>query len=366
MSGHDPEAALPEDGTVQSTAAVEEAEVTRLLQTFRKTQLTKLVGGIFLIVWSGICFLVFVLAFMTLTEDATWVSIIALMAGVLMCAIAPIVFLMMVCCETSARGKIDQLCSDLAKERSGLSIRVDERAWNPGRKDIGIKKSIIFSQRSSQVGSDQAEADAQAEPELEALSCVVVAAAAATARGGGAGPDDVRGIRGPGGGSSIRITPAPQPTDIIWENQDIAWYSRLWRQALVLLLFVIILSISLCLIYVTTVAGKATAKSQVSYLGVPECDPAGDQVDLQGNEQYKCLITAAANWTKQYATEEGGDILSCWCTAQGYEALFQDQALLDACTPWLWELATSVGIAFASSTVSGPKQQVPRSIGQID
>ena len=27
MSGHDPEAALPEDGTVQSTAAVEEAEV---------------------------------------------------------------------------------------------------------------------------------------------------------------------------------------------------------------------------------------------------------------------------------------------------------------------------------------------------
>jgi len=152
-------------------------------------------------------------------------------------------------------------------------------------------------------------------------------------------------------GSSIRITPAPQPTDIIWENQDIAWYSRLWRQALVLLLFVIILSISLCLIYVTTVAGKATAKSQVSYLGVPECDPAGDQVDLQGNEQYKCLITAAANWTKQYATEEGGDILSCWCTAQGYEALFQDQALLDACTPWLWELATSVGIAFASSTI---------------
>ena len=48
--------------------------------------------------------------FSNVQEDATWVSIIALMAGVLMCAIAPIVFLMMVCCETSARGKIDQLC----------------------------------------------------------------------------------------------------------------------------------------------------------------------------------------------------------------------------------------------------------------
>ncbi|CAE7405928.1 panB [Symbiodinium sp. CCMP2592] len=48
---------------------------------------------------------------------------------------------------------------------------------------------------------------------------------------------------------------------------------------------------------------------------------------LPRNEQYKCLITAAANWTKQYATEEGGDILSCWCTAQGYEALFRDQGL---------------------------------------
>lgn len=144
------------------------AEVTRLLQTFRKTGLIKLFGGIFLIVWSASCLLVFVLAFMTLTEDATWVSIIALMAGVVMCAIAPIVFLMTVCCEASARGKIDQLCSDLAKERPGMSIRVDERAWNPGKRDIGkFKKNIIFSQRSSQVGSDQEEADAQAEPEAE-------------------------------------------------------------------------------------------------------------------------------------------------------------------------------------------------------
>mmetsp|Transcript_8263 Transcript_8263/g.19413 ORF Transcript_8263/g.19413 Transcript_8263/m.19413 type:complete len:1040 (-) Transcript_8263:118-3237(-) len=152
-------------------------------------------------------------------------------------------------------------------------------------------------------------------------------------------------------GSALRITQAPQPTDIIWENQDIPWYSRLWRQALVFIIFFIILSISLGLIYVTTVAGSATSKSQTSYLGVEECDPAGEQFDLDGNAQYKCMIQNATNWTQAYALNQGGDILSCWCTAQGYEKLIGDAGLLETCTPWLLELAMSIGIAFASSTV---------------
>ncbi|CAJ1427010.1 unnamed protein product, partial [Effrenium voratum] len=69
----------------------------------------------------------------------------------------------------------------------------------------------------------------------------------------------------------------------------------------------------------------------ISYLGVPECDPADAGVDLQGQEQYKCLVQEAANWTLAYATETGGDILSCWCTAQGYEALISQEGRRAAC-----------------------------------
>ncbi|CAK9042922.1 unnamed protein product [Durusdinium trenchii] len=152
-------------------------------------------------------------------------------------------------------------------------------------------------------------------------------------------------------GTAIRVTRAPQPTDIIWENQDIGFYNRLLRQIAVFLIFFIILSISIAFIYLTTVASKATSKTQVSYLGVPECDPVDQIVDLEGKEQYKCLVQVAANWTIDYATSEGGDILSCWCTAQGYEALISNSALRNACGPWFLELATSIGIATGSSVI---------------
>ncbi|CAE7341762.1 panB [Symbiodinium natans] len=128
-------------------------KVQRTLQTFRWIQLTKLVGGISLIVWVFACFLVFVLAFMTLTEDATWVSIGALMAGVVMCAIAPTVFLCLVCCETSAKDNLNQLCSELATEKPGLSVRVDEKAWMGGRRRES-QKYIVISKRDPVGGQD--------------------------------------------------------------------------------------------------------------------------------------------------------------------------------------------------------------------
>ena len=31
-------------------------------------------------------------------------------------------------------------------------------------------------------------------------------------------------------GTAIRVTRAPQPTDIIWENQDIGFWNRTCRQ----------------------------------------------------------------------------------------------------------------------------------------
>ena len=55
---------------------------------------------------------------------------------------------------------------------------------------------------------------------------------------------------------------------------------------------------------------------------------------LPRNEQYKCLITAAANWTKQYATEEGGlhasMFASCSCHYQCFTSITIITVMLNA------------------------------------
>eukprot|EP00435_Cladocopium_sp_Y103_P018490 s272_g4.t1 len=153
-------------------------------------------------------------------------------------------------------------------------------------------------------------------------------------------------------GTAIRVTRAPQPTDIIWENQDIGFFNRLLRQIFVFFVFFVILSVSIAFIYLTTVASKATSKTQVSYLGVPACDPVSeDQFDINGNEPYQCMIQNAMNWTMDYAVGEGGDILSCWCTALGYQAILSNGDYMTACGPWFIELGTTIAIATGSSVI---------------
>ena len=86
-------------------------------------------------------------------------------------------------------------------------------------------------------------------------------------------------------------------------------------------------------------------------------------------------VNIASNWTMVYAESQGGDILNCWCEAQGYapwmltaglqgrsgsrvptckpdvttilrltEAkLVQDSSLVSTCTPWFLETARGIG-----------------------
>eukprot|EP00931_Biecheleriopsis_adriatica_P101809 TRINITY_DN76888_c0_g1_i1.p1 TRINITY_DN76888_c0_g1~~TRINITY_DN76888_c0_g1_i1.p1 ORF type:complete len:1029 (-),score=182.71 TRINITY_DN76888_c0_g1_i1:101-3187(-) len=152
-------------------------------------------------------------------------------------------------------------------------------------------------------------------------------------------------------GHSISLEVGPQPTDILWENQDISRCSRILRKLVMYLLFLVILAISLALIYVLTITSASSSKSSLNYIGVPECDPVGDQLDLQQNEVYKCDVTVAANWTMENATSQGGDILSCWCSAQGYEKMVGEKDIFDACGPWFAQLGISLGITTATSVV---------------
>ncbi|CAE7151460.1 panB, partial [Symbiodinium pilosum] len=85
------------------------ASIGSVLQTFRRARLVKLVGGLIALILGGACLIVFIASFMTLTEEATWVSIVALGIAVLTCAIAPATFLILTCVEESAKAKLDEL-----------------------------------------------------------------------------------------------------------------------------------------------------------------------------------------------------------------------------------------------------------------
>jgi len=150
-------------------------------------------------------------------------------------------------------------------------------------------------------------------------------------------------------GHAIKVSNAPQPSEVLWQNQDVPWWSRLLRQTCMFLTFIIILAISLVCIYVITVLGKAQAGDQLSYIGSELCDPIIPETNESG--KYICFVNVAANWTRDYATGEGGDILSCWCESQGYAKLAEDPSLFNTCSGWLLDLGRSIGIMTAASMV---------------
>ncbi|CAK9058692.1 Pentatricopeptide repeat-containing protein At1g63080 [Durusdinium trenchii] len=152
-------------------------------------------------------------------------------------------------------------------------------------------------------------------------------------------------------GHAIRVREAPAPTDLLWENADTPWISRLLRQTCMFLTFIIILAIAVVLIYVITVLGKSQAGDQLSYIGHPLCDPIIPSNSSGEEEKYICFVNVAANWTKDYAVGQGGDILNCWCESQGYAKLAEDPSLINTCSNWLLELGKSIGIMTAASMV---------------
>mmetsp|Transcript_25411 Transcript_25411/g.46121 ORF Transcript_25411/g.46121 Transcript_25411/m.46121 type:complete len:1023 (+) Transcript_25411:81-3149(+) len=147
-------------------------------------------------------------------------------------------------------------------------------------------------------------------------------------------------------GRKIRVRSAPEPTDILWENQDCSYGSRLMRKSLMLGIFILILLISLVTIYTVTVSGASTKEgSGLSYMGDAKCDPK----DVPGDESYKCIAANTTDWNITYVEAEGGDILNCWCSTQGYSAVFADTDILSTCSPWLIGLAVAMGASTGAS-----------------
>eukprot|EP00913_Durusdinium_trenchii_P009800 g9203.t1 len=122
-------------------------------------------------------------------------------------------------------------------------------------------------------------------------------------------------------GHAIRVREAPAPTDLLWENADTPWISRLLRPP----------------------NGHPPKCNRSGYIGHPLCDPIIPSNSSGEEEKYICFVNVAANWTKDYAVGQGGDILNCWCESQGYAKLAEDPSLINTCSNWLLELGKSIG-----------------------
>lgn len=152
-------------------------------------------------------------------------------------------------------------------------------------------------------------------------------------------------------GFHIRIQRAPEPTNIIWFNQDVPWLSRLFRQLIMGLIWLLLIAISLVLIYATSAAAASQSSTQLSYLGAGGCDPV-QPTSFSTTSSYKCLVSTAKAWNMSYVKSlSDSDITNCYCQTTGYSAIIGSADLLSLCGPWILSSVKSTGITILASVI---------------
>jgi len=152
-------------------------------------------------------------------------------------------------------------------------------------------------------------------------------------------------------GHAIRVRQAPEPSNIVWANQDVPWFWRQVRVGLMNCVFLVIVIVAFGLVFAANAAAKGQSQTSHSFLGYDECDPSTAAYDpSQAGARYKCLVTDALSWTTAYAVNSGGDILDCYCAALGYAEIMKRSELRTACTGWLIEAGRAISIMAVCST----------------
>lgn len=119
----------------------------------------------------------------------------------------------------------------------------------------------------------------------------------------------------------LRVTPAPEPTDILWENADVTWYQRGMRLSITSLLCLLFLVASFIFL------DRANAlRREIAESGAMDCEAA----------------TTAE--TDNFESAKDGGFIDCFCAKQGYQAVLEDDSLRDVCSDWLTQRALVLGI----------------------
>mmetsp|Transcript_59663 Transcript_59663/g.141967 ORF Transcript_59663/g.141967 Transcript_59663/m.141967 type:complete len:934 (+) Transcript_59663:112-2913(+) len=149
-------------------------------------------------------------------------------------------------------------------------------------------------------------------------------------------------------GKAIRIQAAPEPSDILWANQDTPKCRRFGRRVIMLITWLIVLVLSVALVYLTEHSGRQLgpdAGSQV--IGDDQSCDAGTKTSGT-----PCNALVAAEWDKTYARSLSGDDRNCFCTTQGYQEIVQDSELYDdLCKDWLIESGQTIATTFGTAMI---------------
>lgn len=151
-------------------------------------------------------------------------------------------------------------------------------------------------------------------------------------------------------GNAIRVTRAPEPTDILWENQDVPFKKRLLRRVVVFVFFILLIVLSVTVVYGATVLSKSAGPNSFTYLNVEECDPtAGVSDSGTSTGSAECTVQEANKLNLTQAQAQGK--LDCFCAAQGYEKILLNDQTRTACESYLTGLAKTSGITIGCSVV---------------
>lgn len=152
--------------------------------------------------------------------------------------------------------------------------------------------------------------------------------------------------------TALRVSRAPEPTNIIWENQDVSSKKRAVLRAVIFVVWVVVFLLAILAVFATQKAAQGAAGQAATQ--VIGNDPTCDSGTGRGSDDYQCSATVALQWTKAMAMNfTNSDQIECFCTTQGYSEIVQDKELWnDICKDWLIDASSTVALSTASSLLT--------------
>eukprot|EP00425_Heterocapsa_triquetra_P043914 CAMPEP_0195065124 /NCGR_PEP_ID=MMETSP0448-20130528/10874_1 /TAXON_ID=66468 /ORGANISM="Heterocapsa triquestra, Strain CCMP 448" /LENGTH=1089 /DNA_ID=CAMNT_0040096191 /DNA_START=40 /DNA_END=3310 /DNA_ORIENTATION=+ len=152
-------------------------------------------------------------------------------------------------------------------------------------------------------------------------------------------------------GGKLRVKRAPEPSNILWENQDLPFKWQVMRKLGVGLVCLLLIIVSFVLAFGFNSVAQSQKTNPHLLLNVDACDPKPKHMSASNQEdEYKCLWNATAwdvDWVRHGATKEEKN---CYCGVLGYTYIFQNfQTIKDVCEDWMIQTGTGISIGAAAA-----------------
>jgi len=162
-------------------------------------------------------------------------------------------------------------------------------------------------------------------------------------------------------GTPIRIKPAPEPSNIFWENQDAPWQLRWRRKLIVLFVCVVLMGVCLGLMFATTKQAQNMVR-RYEKSGTPAVLTCSSTRDSVTPPPASCqpvgwtVRDVAGTWVLHNSTgyrvePQNQDTMDCFCSVTGARNILMSQDLRYACNDLLTAYATRLAITLIAAII---------------